>query len=110
MDMPPVCRARWWARPTTRRPGRVPGALARVGVRGGPGGNAEGPGRRGVGRGRALRYVVPRDYFSFVPVERRFAHASVTRAAMPASAALPQVRGSYLDFVPTSPSTFRTPA
>ncbi|KPI33028.1 hypothetical protein OV450_1569 [Actinobacteria bacterium OV450] len=53
----------------------------------------KGPGRRRetapgpFGRGRGY-------YFSFVPVERRFAHASVTRLAMLASASLPQVRGS----------------
>ncbi|GGY04886.1 hypothetical protein GCM10010324_59520 [Streptomyces hiroshimensis] len=35
-----------------------------------------------------------RPYFSFVPVERRSAHALVTRSAMLASASLPQVRGS----------------
>jgi hypothetical protein len=29
-----------------------------------------------------------------VPAERRFSHASTTRAAMPASAALPHARGS----------------
>ncbi|GGZ12149.1 hypothetical protein GCM10010327_48900 [Streptomyces nitrosporeus] len=33
-------------------------------------------------------------YLIRVPVERRFAQASVTRAAMPASADLPQLRGS----------------
>ena len=39
---------------------------------------------------RAGRRQTPMDF----PAERRFSHASTTRAAMPASAALPQARGS----------------
>ena len=41
---------------------------------------------------------------------RRCWHASTTRAAMPASAALPQLRGSYCFLLPTSPSIFSTPS
>ncbi len=46
----------------------------------------------------------------WVPAERRFWQASTTRAAMPASASLPQARGSYCFLLPTSPSIFSTPA
>ncbi|GAA3373597.1 hypothetical protein GCM10020367_34160 [Streptomyces sannanensis] len=49
-----------------------------------------GPGTQGACRARATGSA----YFRRVPVERRFAHASTTRAAMPASASLPQLRGS----------------
>ena len=45
----------------------------------------------------------------WVPAERRFWQASTTRAAMPASASLPQARGSYCFLLPTSPSIFSTP-
>ena len=45
-----------------------------------------------------------------VPVERRCSQASTTRAARPASAALPQARGSYCFLLPTSPSIFSTPS
>ena len=47
---------------------------------------------------------------SLVPALRRLAHASAMRDAMPASAALPQARGSYAFLLPTSPSTLRTPS
>ncbi len=49
-------------------------------------------------------------YVSRVPVERRSPHAWVTRSAIPASASLPQLRGSYAFLLPTSPSTFSTPS
>ncbi|GHE66464.1 hypothetical protein GCM10017778_59350 [Streptomyces vinaceus] len=56
---------------------------------------SKGPVRRRETAYRALRFARGGGcYFSFVPVERRFAHASVTRLAMLASASLPQVRGS----------------
>ena len=46
----------------------------------------------------------------WVPVAPRRWQASTTRAAMPASADLPHVRGSYCFFTPTSPSILRTPS
>ncbi|MPM22422.1 hypothetical protein SDC9_68877 [bioreactor metagenome] len=46
----------------------------------------------------------------WVPTALRFWQASTMRAAMPASAALPQVRGSYCFLLPTSPSIFSTPS
>ena len=45
-----------------------------------------------------------------VPAAPRRWQASTTRAAMPASADLPHVRGSYCFFTPTSPSILRTPS
>ena len=45
-----------------------------------------------------------------VPVAPRRSQASTTRAAMPASADLPHVRGSYCFLTPTSPSILRTPS
>ena len=42
----------------------------------------------------AAAQTAPSDRSERVPAERRFSHASTTRAAMPASAALPQARGS----------------
>ena len=36
--------------------------------------------------------------------------ATLTRAAMPASATLPHARGSYTFLLPTSPSTLSTPS
>ena len=47
---------------------------------------------------------------AWVPAERRYSQASTTRLAMPASAALPQARGSYCFLLPTSPSIFSTPS
>src|SRR6266536_3862352 len=44
------------------------------------------------------------------PADSRSSHACATRAAIPASAALPYERGSYSFFLPTSPSTFSTPS
>ena len=41
-----------------------------------------------------FRSGLPNYYFSRLPAERRLWVASTTRAAMPASASLPQVRGS----------------
>ena len=45
-----------------------------------------------------------------VPAAPRRSQASTTRAAMPASADLPHVRGSYCFLMPTSPSILRTPS
>ena len=45
-----------------------------------------------------------------VPAAPRRWQASTTRAAMPASADLPHVRGSYCFLMPTSPSILRTPS
>ncbi len=62
-----------------------PGAVDRRRARKFP----RGPGEtRGDPENCSIRYLI------FVPVERRFEQASVTRAAMLASASLPQVRGS----------------
>src|SRR5664280_3198215 len=47
---------------------------------------------------------------TWVPALRRFWQACTTRAAMLASASLPQARGSYFFLLPTSPSIFRTPS
>src|SRR5690606_33823879 len=67
----------------------------------------------GPGPGRRHRRPGPlalRDYVRAVPAERRSSQAWTTRLAMPASASLPQVRGSYAFLLPTSPSTFSTPS
>ena len=45
-----------------------------------------------------------------VPAAPRRWQASTTRAAMPTSADLPHVRGSYCFLMPTSPSILRTPS
>ena len=47
---------------------------------------------------------------SWWPADSRSSQAWVTRAAMPASPALPQLRGSYTFLLPTSPSIFSTPS
>jgi hypothetical protein len=47
---------------------------------------------------------------SVVPAERRSSQPSTTRAAIPASAVFPYVRGSYAFLLPTLPSTLSTPS
>jgi len=65
----------------------------------------------GMKRSRAQQVNARRRYlFRDVPAERRSSQASTTRLAMPASATLPQARGSYAFLLPTSPSTFSTPS
>ena len=49
-------------------------------------------------------------YATCVPAERRSSQANTTRAAIDASASLPQARGSYCFLLPTSPSTLSTPS
>ena len=64
----------------------------------------------GGSRVRPLRGHQRRVQRIWVPSEPRRWQASTTRAAMPASADLPHVRGSYCFFTPTSPSILRTPS
>ncbi|CAM5504361.1 hypothetical protein SATRM34S_03736 [Streptomyces atroolivaceus] len=84
------------------RPGYAPGApaaddVAGILARGRPTAGYRHPGH-GAGpasEGRPGPLVHPCSaYFSLVPEERRLVQASVTRTAMPASADLPQLRGS----------------
>src|SRR5690606_21937500 len=84
-----VCRGHRARVPVAERSGR--GVLRQVGQR-----DAEQVGPRGAHR----------DF----PAERRCSQAWATRAAIDASASLPQVRGSYIFLLPTSPSTFSTPS
>ena len=65
------------------------------------------PGRRAAGSRDTAQEVA---HQAWVPALRRFWQASTTRAAMLASASLPQARGSYFFLLPTSPSIFRTPS
>src|SRR5262249_8775636 len=57
-----------------------------------------------------LRYLPRAHLPRVVPADRRSLQAWTTRAAMPASASLPHVRGSYAFLLPTSPSTLSTPS